>query len=947
MMMSTTHVKEAPRSSMEVREEKEWRVVLAALEEYKARFGNLRVPTRFRVAADDESWPRECRDLRLGTKVAAIRSQGKFVSRNDSRRELLDEMGFEWQLRRLRKQPVDPDALEEWETFILAYETWQRLKETKDKEAGVTDRRKLKRTVPKSFVVPRGEPWPLETRGLPLGQSVTNLKAMANKVSESEPKHPYFDREKKGISFETQARRLNKLAALGLRLKRQEDYVRVKLDQERNPPPPHEEKKMFSSPHDDEDDDFSSDDEKPLQKKKVRHTAASRQSREEAELARLSAKNDERFELIVEALKTFRQVEGEDAKVSQMFVVPDEEPWPEATRGMALGLRVTKIRLTGTYVKNRPERVQRLVDLGFDDVGDQWLAVAEKNAKVASGEEKRKLLVDEAELNEPMMANKKSSSSLKGGRDDDDDDKGARPWWDVLEEEEQLKKSSQEEEEDVVMLPETRPRSFLLPLSTDYEDPELVDPALVAKYREEGWNFDDLDGDFEWPDVVQALIEYESRYGDFDVPLKFVVGKEMRPRDFDDDARDDDDDESVVDVPLPREKKRGAPRRKVPRDPSEFDGGATDSELDAALAALLSEGSNEPTIEELLALERDEGADDGGGENKELFDEELRRLLDGDDDSDDDDDDVETEEESVVERRQRKFAAPLHAEPWPVRLEGMKLGKVAQALRVGDVVGWDDPERRKELDDLGFDWGDRDAYVQGLQWPRFMAVLFTYSKIMGSLSVQWDFVVPDHEPWPVPFRNEPLGRYVNEIRRQKATLQRHFPQRYRMLELMGFVFLPPLFEAPVETPDTRLPPWLRLETAELELTREDRRRKSRGRSGSVSAADFAPPEPAKHLDYDVYTVAQLKETCRHRGLKISGRNKAEYIARLVAYDHDFFASQQQQEDSAPGADDDLQQSDDDDDDDDDTIEEEGDFDDDAGVVAAEDVDEEGDVLALA
>ena len=53
------------------------------------------------------------------------------------------------------------------------------------------------------------------------------------------------------------------------------------------------------------------------------------------------------------------------AQVQQTFVVPDEDPWPEASRSMKLGSRVNAIRSHGTFLRRHPERRQRLVDLGL------------------------------------------------------------------------------------------------------------------------------------------------------------------------------------------------------------------------------------------------------------------------------------------------------------------------------------------------------------------------------------------------------------------------------------------------------------------------------------------------------------------------------------------------------------------------------------------------------
>jgi len=119
--------------------------------------------------------------------------------------------------------------------------------------------------------------------------------------------------------------------------------------------------------------------------------------------------------------------------------------------------------------------------------------------------------------------------------------------------------------------------------------------------------------------------------------------------------------------------------------------------------------------------------------------------------------------------------------PWPEHTRGLLLGRAVDALRVGDARV--DDEQRQTLDELGFEWGDRR--ISGLSWNEFLGCLFSFSKIKGSLNVRWDFVVPNEDPWPLPLRNAPLGRWVNEVRAQQPVFERHFAERKRFLDLMG------------------------------------------------------------------------------------------------------------------------------------------------------------------
>jgi hypothetical protein len=83
------------------------------------------------------------------------------------------------------------------------------------------------------------------------------------------------------------------------------------------------------------------------------------------ELSGKVAANDNRFQKVYDALKTYKEIYG-DLLVPQPFVVPNKsEDWPESTWGLRLGARVNAIRSQGTFVSTNPERRQELDDLGF------------------------------------------------------------------------------------------------------------------------------------------------------------------------------------------------------------------------------------------------------------------------------------------------------------------------------------------------------------------------------------------------------------------------------------------------------------------------------------------------------------------------------------------------------------------------------------------------------
>ncbi|CAM9410068.1 unnamed protein product [Phaeothamnion confervicola] len=135
---------------------------------------------------------------------------------------------------------------------------------------------------------------------------------------------------------------------------------------------------------------------------------------------------------------------------------------------------------------------------------------------------------------------------------------------------------------------------------------------------------------------------------------------------------------------------------------------------------------------------------------------------------------------------------------WPRELAGLSLGPVCQQLRCGDIYGREDEERRAALDALGFDWGrtagaEDDPYLY-FQYDEVLCGLFAHKIIRGDVCVRPDWVVPDQDPWPLPLRGLPLGFLVNMVRWQRDTLRKHYLDRFTMIDAMGFVWLPAVFQ---------------------------------------------------------------------------------------------------------------------------------------------------------
>eukprot|EP01035_Chromulina_nebulosa_P017166 gene17166-22681_t len=171
----------------------DWNLIYSSLKVYKELYGNVRVPAKF-VVPDEEPWPRLSRNMKLGIKVAAIRSAGRYVKDKRERKNLLDSLGFEWRLRdHTHKQQVEDDQFEKIYTALCHY------KEYIDNDLNI----------PSDFEIPNDdESWPKDTWALKLGALVKSIREDDRLI------YGHTDREKRlndiGFSWEDEKETNNK-----------------------------------------------------------------------------------------------------------------------------------------------------------------------------------------------------------------------------------------------------------------------------------------------------------------------------------------------------------------------------------------------------------------------------------------------------------------------------------------------------------------------------------------------------------------------------------------------------------------------------------------------------------------------------------------------------------------------------------------------------------------
>jgi hypothetical protein len=127
------------------------------------------------------------------------------------------------------------------------------------------------------------------------------------------------------------------------------------------------------------------------------------------------------------------------------------------------------------------------------------------------------------------------------------------------------------------------------------------------------------------------------------------------------------------------------------------------------------------------------------------------------------------------------FVVPSEA-PWPQEAWGLKLGVRVNKIRSQENYVKHHPERRAELDALGFVWDDMER-----RWEEVHAALLAYKEVHGDLQVPYVFVVPSEAPWPEEAWGMKLGQRVDKIRNAEQHVK-HQPERRAELDSLGFVW---------------------------------------------------------------------------------------------------------------------------------------------------------------
>ena len=154
-----------------------------------------------------------------------------------------------------------------------------------------------------------------------------------------------------------------------------------------------------------------------------------------------------------------------------------------------------------------------------------------------------------------------------------------------------------------------------------------------------------------------------------------------------------------------------------------------------------------------------------------------------DDSSDDDFDTIDEDDESKM------VAQGGMPNDWPEHLAGMRLGQIVSRIREGGLEVKHLPERRAQLDEIGFDWGDPKRFID-VPFEKVMCALYAYFMIRGDTFVKNEFIMPDEQPWPTVLAGFELGKAVTRLRQLQNFLEAYHPVKMSLLRMFDFTFFP-------------------------------------------------------------------------------------------------------------------------------------------------------------
>eukprot|EP00471_Norrisiella_sphaerica_P009275 CAMPEP_0184498456 /NCGR_PEP_ID=MMETSP0113_2-20130426/39038_1 /TAXON_ID=91329 /ORGANISM="Norrisiella sphaerica, Strain BC52" /LENGTH=418 /DNA_ID=CAMNT_0026885969 /DNA_START=320 /DNA_END=1576 /DNA_ORIENTATION=+ len=306
---------------------------LKSLRTYKKLHGTLAIPVDYVVPSEDP-WDPVCWGIPLGDRVHNIRAHDLHIKNNPKRRRMLEDLGFIWD-----------DEAYRWRQLIDALSLYRTIYGNVD--------------IRQDYVVGSDDDrWPQHLHGYKLGDKSRALRTSQIWIKDN----PFRRRELERLGFNLKPRQSEKERTLEYfkHFQRQHGHCNVP-------------RKYIAKFND-------SSWTRILESTGVFKDVAlgSRAQRLRTNRNKLSPEYEEAldsigfvwnyrdglFDRIVEALKIYKELEGSFI-VPRSFAVPESDAWPRNLHNFPLGEKVHKMKYFGSYIKNRPDRQEKLRHLGY------------------------------------------------------------------------------------------------------------------------------------------------------------------------------------------------------------------------------------------------------------------------------------------------------------------------------------------------------------------------------------------------------------------------------------------------------------------------------------------------------------------------------------------------------------------------------------------------------
>eukprot|EP01041_Mallomonas_annulata_P008905 gene8905-18430_t len=346
------------QSTLSTRNSRRFEVVYGALESYKKENGHLMVPGSFKVPRHT-AYPAEAWGMKLGENVRNIRRG--LAYRSDHFRSSLEEIGFDFRV-------VMADY-REFDRIFLA------LKIYNDIHGNFN--------VPRSWCVPKQEPWPEQLWGLRLGSSialirrgdyssehVATLMSIGFIPKQQRVTENNKNNNQKSLEIEelNQIQHQQHLSKNSNSLENTRKTLCTALITYKDIYGDFRVPVSFIVPHETPWPNDAWGLSLGILVKNVRHGLSFTDVESREYLSNIGFemrgwRRDQRgFDVIMEALCTYKEIHGH-INVPVNFIVPNEDPWPVSCRNLRLGTRCCSIRRGTAYFSD--DCHERLTEIGF------------------------------------------------------------------------------------------------------------------------------------------------------------------------------------------------------------------------------------------------------------------------------------------------------------------------------------------------------------------------------------------------------------------------------------------------------------------------------------------------------------------------------------------------------------------------------------------------------